>query len=187
MKAGLCYGCLTRAVLGGGRFYAPPPQVFREYLKNGGAQRRRFWYTCSYIISAHVVKISDLGRSRSGHQVTSSDLTSEKVQRLAIATPTERSLWNFQRLIWVTVCIKCISRIFDICDLRSGQFCDLSIISQWEKIEMRLFWTNIVQNALKHRFIGKHDTLNRKNAPVTPLCAPEVISGHERSPAVFWL
>ena len=138
-------------------------------------------------LAAHVVKISDLGRSRSGHQVTSSDLTSEKVQRLAIATSTERSLWNFQRLIWVTVCIKCISRIFDICDLRSGQFCDLSIISQWEKIEMRLFWTNIVQNALKHRFIGKHDTLNRKNAPVTPLCAPEVISGHERSPAVFWL
>ena len=82
---------LTRAVLGGGVF-TPPPQVFREYLKNGGAQRRRFWYTCSYIISAHVVKISDLGRSRSGHQVTSSDLTSEKVQRLAIATPTERSL-----------------------------------------------------------------------------------------------
>ena len=83
---------LTRAVLGGGAFLRPPPQVFRKYLKNGGAQRRRFWYTCSYIISAHVVKISDLGRSRSGHQVTSSDLTSEKVQRLAIATPTERSL-----------------------------------------------------------------------------------------------
>ena len=45
-------GTLTRAVLGGGRFYAPPPQVFRRYLKNGGAQRRRFWHTLSYIFSA---------------------------------------------------------------------------------------------------------------------------------------
>ena len=43
---------LTRAVLGGGRFYAPPPQVFRRYLKNGGAQRRRFWHTLWYIFTA---------------------------------------------------------------------------------------------------------------------------------------
>ena len=35
--------------------------------------------------------------------------------------------------------------------------------------------------------MGKHDTLNRKNAPVTLLCAPKVISGHARSPAVFLL
>ena len=34
--------------------------------------------TCSYIFPAHFVKISDPGHSRSGHQVTSSDLTSEK-------------------------------------------------------------------------------------------------------------
>ena len=37
---------------GGGRFYAPPRRVFRRYLKNGGAQRRRFWHTLSYIFSA---------------------------------------------------------------------------------------------------------------------------------------
>ena len=37
---------------GGGRFYAPPPKVFRRYLKNGGAQRRRFCHTLSYIFSA---------------------------------------------------------------------------------------------------------------------------------------
>ena len=54
-------------------------QVFRRYLKNGVAECRRFWYTSSYIFSARVVKISDPGHSRSGHQVTSSDLTSEKV------------------------------------------------------------------------------------------------------------
>ena len=60
-------------------------------------------------------------------------------------------------------------------------------LDQLEKIEMRLFWTNVVQNPLKHRFTGKHNTLNRKNAPETLLCASEVISGHERSPVVLWL
>ena len=50
---------------------------------------------------------------------------------------------------------------------------------------MRIFWTNVVQNPVKHRIMRKNDTLNRKNAPVTLLCAPEVISGHEWSPAVF--
>ena len=68
---------LTRAVLGG---FTPPPQAFREYLKkNGRAASRRFWYTCLCIFSAHVVEISDPGHSRSGHQVTSIDITSEKV------------------------------------------------------------------------------------------------------------
>ena len=51
---------------------------------------------------------------------------------------------------------------------------------------MRLFWTNFVLHPLKHRSIGKHDTLNRKIAPVTPVCAPEVILGHKRSSAVFF-
>ena len=54
--------------------WGAPLHVFREYLKSG-----RFLHACSYIFSAHVVKISDSGHSRSGHQVTSSDLTSEKV------------------------------------------------------------------------------------------------------------
>ena len=46
---------LSRAVLGEGVFSPPPhhPQVFRIYLKNGGAQRRRrFWPTLSCIFSA---------------------------------------------------------------------------------------------------------------------------------------
>ena len=42
---------LTRAVLGGGVFTPNPPPVFRKYLKNGSAQRRRFWHTLSYIFS----------------------------------------------------------------------------------------------------------------------------------------
>ena len=46
------------------------------------------------------------------------------------------------------------SQIFDIgdlSDLRSGQFCDLLIVSQWEKNEKRLFWTKTIQNTLKHQ------------------------------------
>ena len=56
-----------------------------------------------------------------------------------IATPTERSLWNFQRFIRVTVTTKGIPRNFDIGDPRSGQFCDLSIIRQWEKLKGAFF------------------------------------------------
>ena len=54
----------------------------------GGLLRAPLWFlgysvfgtpphTSSYILSAHV-KILDLGHSKSGHQVTSSDLISEK-------------------------------------------------------------------------------------------------------------
>ena len=48
----------------------------RRLSKKGGAVCRHFWHTLSYIFSAHVVKIADPGHARSGHQVTSSDLTS---------------------------------------------------------------------------------------------------------------
>ena len=58
----LCVGCfencLNRQNLTfyiprrAGGVFTPPPQVFRRYLKNGGAQRRRFCHTLSYIISA---------------------------------------------------------------------------------------------------------------------------------------
>ena len=42
-----------------------------------GAKRCHFWLTySSYIFPAHVEKISDPDHSRSGHQITSSDLTS---------------------------------------------------------------------------------------------------------------
>ena len=43
------------------------------------------------------------------------------------ATPTEPSPWNVQRLIHVTISIKCLYQNLDISDLRSDQFCDFSI------------------------------------------------------------
>ena len=94
------------------------------------------------------------------------------------ATPTERLPWNFQRLLQVWVSIRCISQNFDIGDLRSGQFCDLSIISQWEKNERRLFWTKTVQNTLKHRFTGRLDTLSRNIVTGDPSSCRQ---GHFRS------
>ena len=62
-----------------GRFDAPP---FLSHM---------------FIHHSHTCKILDKGYARSGHQVKSSDLTSEKVWMLAIVTPNDRSLWNLQR------------------------------------------------------------------------------------------
>ena len=72
---------------------------------------------------------------------------------------------------------KCISHNFDIGDQRSGQFCDLSIISQWEKIQKRLFWMKVILNTLKRLVLGKIDNLNRKFATSDPSSWPQ---GHFR-------
>ena len=50
----------------------------------------------------------------------------------------------------VTVSTKRISRIFDICDLRSGQFHDLPIISQLEKFQLPLNATQSTQYGQDH-------------------------------------
>ena len=80
-----------------------------------------------------------------------------------------RTLWNFQRLIRITISTKCLSRNFDIDDLRSGQLCDLSItymyISQVDKNERRLFRTETIINTLKYSIVGNIDTRNRTIAP----------------------
>ena len=120
----------------------------------------------------------DPGHSRSGHQVTSSDLTSEKLWMFVIATPKDRSPWNFQRLISLPVSMKRTSRNFDIGDLRSGQFCDLSIISQWEKNERRLSCTKTIQNTLKPLFTCRIDILSRNNVTGDPSSSRQ---GHFRS------
>ena len=90
--------------------------------------------------------------------------------------------------ILVPVSIKCISRNFDICGPRSGHFCDIFIISQWKKDERRLFWKKTIRNTLKHRVTGRLDNLSRNiatNELMTPRHVAKVISGNDRSPAVF--
>ena len=96
-----------------------------------------------------------------------------------IATPTDRSR------LTVTVSIKYMFLNFDIGGLTSDKFCDLSIISKWEKNERRLFCTKIIQNTLKHRATGRIDFLSRNIVTGVPCHVAKVISGHGRSPAVF--
>ena len=48
----------------------------------------------------------------------------------------------------ITDTYKFLSRIFDICHQRSGQFRDLTIISQWAKIPNRSYWMIMRQNHL---------------------------------------
>ena len=86
----------------------PLPSVFfflEDISKPAAWCAAAFEHTCSLNFSSHV-KISVQNCSRSGHQVTLSDLTSENVSIFVIVTPTERSSWNFQILITVTLAIK---------------------------------------------------------------------------------
>ena len=62
---------LTFALMGGGGIEIPSSVFFLD-CKTTVARR----HILSYIFSVYVVKISDSGHARSGHQVTSSELTS---------------------------------------------------------------------------------------------------------------
>ena len=105
--------------------------IFQQYVRKrcmnrcaeiGGAERRRFFrylqkpegWSPNTSGTERVKKLSDPGHSRSGHQAPSSDLTSEKVWMLVITTPNGRSTWSLQRLISVTIAIKCLSLNFDV-------------------------------------------------------------------------
>ena len=77
----------------------------------------------------HISFLHILWKWQTGHQVKLRDRTSSKVWMFVIATPSERLPWNFQRLIEVAVCFKCIPHNFDIGHLRSSQFCGLYILN----------------------------------------------------------
>ena len=106
---------------GGGGVWTPPPRGFSRL-----ARKRRFFTDLIPIFLATFVKVSILGHARSGHKVRSSDPT---LQKLCNRAPVfEGTLWNFLNMIGSLVPTKCISWVFDICDLRSGHFRDLPII-----------------------------------------------------------
>lgn len=77
------------------------------------------------------------GHLTSGHQVSSSDETSQKRGGPATVTAVEMMFWFVQDFSSLVPTIR-ISRNFDINDLRSGHFCDLSITSQWEENRLPL-------------------------------------------------
>ena len=127
---------LTFALLWGVWTPPPPPCGFSRITR----KRRRAAPPCFHLPYPHLfdnfVKVSILGHARSGHQVRSSDHTLQNLYNRATATLFEGRLRNFLNMIRSSVPTKCISRIFDICDLRSGHFRDLPIISQWAKIKL---------------------------------------------------
>ena len=125
---------LTFALLGG--VWTPPLRFFADSKKTAARSAAGFSPTLSPIFLPTFVKVSILGHARSGHQVRSSDHTLQKLYNRAPATVFEGKLWNFRNMIRSSVATKCISRIFDISDLRSGHFRDLPIISQWAKIKL---------------------------------------------------
>ena len=110
-----------------------PLRFFADSKKTAAGSAAGFSPTLSPIFLPTFVKVSILGHVRSGHQVRSSDHTLQKLYNRAPATVFEGKLWNFRNMIRSSVPTKCISRIFDIGDLRSGHFRDLPIISQWAK------------------------------------------------------
>ena len=74
---------------------------------------------------------------RSPDQVKWPHLRKKKKSNRVPATLVERKIWNFQDLVQYQVgtCYLCISDFY-IGDLRSGQFRDIPIISQWGKTQM---------------------------------------------------
>ena len=81
------------------------------------AQIRVFWLWQPILVKALACK----GQvARSGR-----DPTSKKLYNRVTATVIEIKIWNFQDLVYYQVPTTCISRIFYIDGLRSGQFRDL--------------------------------------------------------------
>ena len=52
--------------------------------------------------------------------------------------------------------------------LKVRSFCDLSIISQWEKNGRQLFWKKTIRNTFKHQVTRRLDTLSRNIAISDP-------------------
>ena len=67
-----------------------------------------------------------LSHHRSGHQVILSDPTLVKVWEETIAIVFTWLIWNSRNMIRMCSSTKCISRVFNICGLRSNRYRDLS-------------------------------------------------------------
>ena len=113
-----------------------PLRLFADIKKTAALRVAGSSPTLSPIFLATFVKVSILGHARSGHQVRSSDHSLQKLYNRAPATVFEGKLWNFRNMIRSSVPTKFISWIFDIGDLRSSHFRDLTITSQWAKIKL---------------------------------------------------
>ena len=115
---------LTRAVLGRGRFHAPPLRLFANISKTVTPIHTSFPHmSWKFQTAVRSLKVRSPSHVKWPH-------LRKKVWMLVITTLNARLPWNFQRLLSVPRSIKCKSRTLDIGDQKSGQFCVLSIISQ---------------------------------------------------------
>ena len=89
-------------------FHLPYPPSFWQLLW-------KFW---SWAMKGQVTRSGQVARL----------YTLRKVYNRATATVFEGWLWKFLNMIGSSVPTKCISRIFDICNLKSGNFCNLPIM-----------------------------------------------------------
>ena len=108
----------------------PPPAVFRGQQENSGAQRRRVF---TYLIPCFWQLLWKFRSWVMQGQVTRSGQVTIPYKSSTIAPQLqcfEGKLWNFRNMIRSSVPTKCISRIFYIGDLRSGNFRDLPIIGE---------------------------------------------------------
>ena len=160
------------------RGFWTPPQVFRRYSPPFLAH-----LGCSYVISTHVVKISDPGHLKS------SDLTSEKVWMFAIASSNDRSVITLKLspIDIRTSIYKMYLSEFHIGDPRSGQSWDLpirykSIGENWKAPLLDESHSKHSQTSV-YRYTC-HSESEYCNQWPSPHVA-KVISGHERSPEVF--
>ena len=83
---------LTFALLGGVFEHPPPLRFFADSKKTAARSAAGFSPTLSPIFLATFVEVSILGHARSGHQVSSSDHTLQKLYNRAPATVFEGKL-----------------------------------------------------------------------------------------------
>ena len=131
-----------------------------------------------------LVKVSDPGLSRSGHQVTTSDLTSEKVWIHVVATPNDRPLSKLPAIdIRNSIYEMFISQFwYRWPKVRSILRPREIIISQWRKNERRQFWKQPFETLSNIKLQVELTPWVGILRPVTPRHVFKVISGHERSP-----
>ena len=96
-------------------------------------------------------------------------------------------LWTFRNMRRSSVPTKRIFRIFYIGDLRSGHFCDLPIISQWAKNQLRYiyFGASLLSGSISYRTVVDNSSKNLHCLPLER--SFEVTRGHQPSFANnFW-
>ena len=118
------------------------------------------------------------GHFRSGHQVTLTDLASKKVCNRVLPAVFVTEVSNLVDYMTAWVPLTCISWILYICDLRSGQRRDLSIISEWRKTKMPLDPFVRVGTV---QIVRYQDDLEQPRWSGYAFLANSLLKGHQRS------